>query len=59
MTPCFKLEKEVLSRKRLGKACLGDPMVWATEKVMISVHVKQKEADSVSQIHLGLTDEKQ
>ena len=54
MTPCFKLEKEVLFQKGLGKAFLGDPMVWATEKVMISVHVNQKEADSVSQIHPGV-----
>ena len=37
--PCFKLEKEVLSQKEFGKYFLDDPMVWATEKVMISLHV--------------------
>ena len=43
--PCFKLEKEVLSQKESGKGFLSDPMVWATEKVMMSLHVNQKEVD--------------
>lgn len=35
----FQVKKVVLSQKEFGKDFLGDPTVWATEKVMVSLHV--------------------
>lgn len=59
MTPsCFKSEKGALYPKGLGKAFLGDLMFYATENMVISVHMNQKEVDLFLQNILGLTNEK-
>lgn len=60
MTPsCFKSEKGALYPKGLGKAFLGDLKFCASENVVISVHVNQKEVDLFLQNIVGLTNEKQ